>query len=145
MSQSLNSLSEEKKHLLRVLSEKESSVEEERREKLELLREVAEKEHIEQLMEEKERKNLELSSQIDSLNEMNYNLQKNSEAFTDREFKLNARISEMERELENVDKVRNEDDSKITELQYELDILKRNYNMEIEGFSCQRYSSCQSL
>ncbi len=27
-------------------------------------------------MEEKERKNLELSSQIDSLNEMNYNLQK---------------------------------------------------------------------
>ncbi len=76
MSQSLNSLSEEKEHLLRVLSEKESSVEEERREKLELLREVAEKEHIEQLMEEKERKNLELSSQIDSLNEMNYNLQK---------------------------------------------------------------------
>jgi chromosome segregation ATPase len=40
----------------------------------------------------------------------------------------------MERELENVDIVRNEDDSKITELQYELDILKRNYNMEIEGF-----------
>jgi hypothetical protein len=76
LSQSLNSLSEEKEHLLRVLSEKESSVEEERREKLELLREVAEKEHIEQLMEEKERKNLELSSQIDSLNEMNYNLQK---------------------------------------------------------------------
>lgn len=134
MSQSLNSLSEEKEHLLKILSEKESSVEEERREKLELLREVAEKEHIEQLLKEKERQNLELSSQIDSLNEMNYNLRTNSEAFTDREFKLNARINEMERELENADKLRNEDDSKIAELEYELDILKRNYDMEIEGF-----------
>ncbi len=115
---------------------------------MELLREVAEKEHIEQFLKEKERNNLELSSQIDSLNEMNYNLQKNSEAFTDREFKLNARISEMERELENADKLRNEDESKINELQYELDILKRNYNMEIEGFGAtllERETSVDAL
>src|SRR5690606_19202180 len=50
------------------------------------------------------------------------------------EEKYRARIEELQKENQELAAEKEEDEFKLSEVQYELDILKHNYNLEMESF-----------
>lgn len=47
------------------------------------------------------------------------------------------RVEELEQQLNESQKVANDSETKLSEVEYELDILKNNYNLEMESLSAQ--------